>query len=111
VGAAAMSLVDQFFEASPRVWQRLAGEARNIKSVFMWLWRRLRIDQGCRLSHYSWLSNSTAWAGSSNYDGWDIKQAGKILGLSFNHDYNEARREYGSFRLSDVAAPYAAVTR
>jgi hypothetical protein len=51
------------------------------------------------------LSNSTAWAGSSNYDGWNIKQAEKILELSFNHDYNEARREYGSFRLSDFAAP------
>jgi len=35
----------------------------------------------------------------------------QILELSFNPDYNEARREYGSFRLSDVAAPYAAVTR
>jgi len=58
------------------------------------------------------LSNSRAWAGSSNYDGWDIKQAGKIAELSFNHDYNEARREYGSFRLPrDAAALSAEVTR
>ena len=99
------------FEASPRVWQRLAGEARKYKVGVYGSGAVCGAIRAAGLAHYSWLSNSTAWAGSSNYDGWDIKQAGKILELSFNHDYNEARREYGSFRLSEVAAPYAAVTR
>jgi len=61
------------------------------------------------LAEYSWLSNSTAWAGSS-YSGWNIRQqAGRIADLSFDHDADEARGEYGGFRLTSyqVASPYA----
>ena len=63
------------------------------------------------LAEYSWLSNSTAWAGSS-YSGWNIRQrAGRIAELSFDHDADEARGEYGGFRLTSyqVASPYASV--
>jgi glycoside hydrolase-like protein len=60
------------------------------------------------LAQYSWLSNSTAWAGSLSYDGWNIRQGGRLADLSFAHDSNEARDEYGGFRLAsyDIAAPY-----
>jgi hypothetical protein len=63
------------------------------------------------LAQYSWLSNSTAWAGSLSYDGWDIRQGERLADLSFNHDSDEARSEYGGFRLAnyDIAAPYDGV--
>jgi hypothetical protein len=61
------------------------------------------------LAQYSWLSNSTAWAGSRDYHDWDIRQSGHLAELSFNHDGDEARGEYGGFRLADreIAAPFA----
>jgi hypothetical protein len=62
------------------------------------------------LAQYSWLSNSTAWAGYSGYRDWNIKQGGRLGHLSFNHDLNEAKDDYGSFRLaqSETPAPYIA---
>lgn len=61
------------------------------------------------LAQYSWLSNSTAWAGSLDYDGWNIRQGGRSAGLSFNQDADEAREGYGGFRLAnrDIAASHA----
>lgn len=52
-----------------------------------------------RLAQYSWLSNSTAWAGSQSYAGWNIRQHGPLATLSFNHDFNDARADYGGFRV------------
>jgi Domain of unknown function (DUF1906) len=60
------------------------------------------------LAQYSWLSNSIAWADSASYQDWNIRQGGASPGLSFNHDSDEARDEYGAFELADysVAAPH-----
>jgi hypothetical protein len=52
------------------------------------------------LARYSWLSNSLNWAGSVGYDEWNIRQGGRSLPLSFNHDFDEARDEYGGFLLA-----------
>ncbi len=62
------------------------------------------------LAQYSWLSNSIAWAGSLDYNDWNIRQGDRSAVLSFNHDSDEARDEYGGFRIADyaIAAPYAA---
>lgn len=61
------------------------------------------------LARYAWLSNSLMWAGSGSYDDWNIRQEDRLAGLSFNHDGDEARGDYGAFRLADpsVGAPYA----
>lgn len=63
--------------------------------------------KGAGLAQYSWLSNSASWAGSLGYDGWNIKQGDPLDGLSFDNDSDEARGEYGGFRLRryDIAAP------
>jgi hypothetical protein len=61
------------------------------------------------LAQYSWLSNATAWSGSRDYDDWDIRQSGPLADLPFNHDSDEAKTEYGGFRIANAAAaaPYA----
>ena len=56
------------------------------------------------LAQYSWLTNSTAWTGSLDYDDWNIRQSGRLAELSFDNDLDEARDEYGGFRLADFAA-------
>jgi hypothetical protein len=53
------------------------------------------------LARYSWLSNSIAWEDSIGYDDWNIRQGGQLPELSFNHDSDEARDEYGAFQLPD----------
>jgi hypothetical protein len=112
VDAAAMSLVDQYFRGITAGLAAVGGGSAKYKVGVYGSGAVCGSIRAAGLAHYSWLSNSTAWAGSSNYDGWDIKQAGKTLELSFNHDYNEARREYGGFRLSrDAAALSAEATR
>lgn len=66
--------------------------------------------KGSGLAQYSWLSNSTAWAGSSAYSSWNIRQTGRLQSLTFDHDADEARGDYGGFRLAnyEVASPYVA---
>jgi hypothetical protein len=62
--------------------------------------------KGERLAQYSWLSGSTAWEGSSGYAGWNIRQAdqgARWSHLSFVHDANEARDDYGGFRPANYA--------
>jgi Domain of unknown function (DUF1906) len=59
------------------------------------------------LARYSWLSNSFAWEGSNSYDNWDIMQGAPSPDLSFNQDSDEAREEYGAFRIAG-GAPAAA---
>jgi hypothetical protein len=60
------------------------------------------------LAQYSWLSNSTSWTGSLDYNDWNIRQGEPLADLSFGNDSDQARGEYGGFRLRryDVAAPY-----
>jgi Domain of unknown function (DUF1906) len=51
------------------------------------------------MARYAWLSNSIAWTGSIGYQDWNIRQSGVLPELSFNHDADEARNEYGGFQL------------
>jgi hypothetical protein len=54
------------------------------------------------LAQYAWLSNSTGWAGRS-FAGWNIRQGRPYAHLGFiNHDSNEARDDYGGFRLAGM---------
>lgn len=61
------------------------------------------------LAQYAWLTGSTSWAGTLDYDAWNIRQGGHFSVLSFDHDSNEAKDEYGGFRVAGGgAAPMAA---
>jgi hypothetical protein len=52
-----------------------------------------------RLAQYAWLSNSTAWSGYSSFTDWNIRQGRGTLSLSFSHDWNQARDDYGGFHV------------
>jgi hypothetical protein len=56
------------------------------------------------LARYCWLSNAFAWDGSTEYEAWNIRQGARSPELSFNQDWNEARDEYGAFRVADSGA-------
>lgn len=60
------------------------------------------------LARYSWLSNSFAWEGSTSYDDWDIMQGAPSPELSFNQDSDQARKDYGAFRIAGGAPAAAA---
>jgi len=53
-----------------------------------------------RLAQYAWLSNSTAWFGYDRFSDWNIRQNRGSAALSFGHDTNEARGEYGGFLVT-----------
>jgi len=53
------------------------------------------------LAQYCWLSNSIAWTNSLGYQDWNIRQGGRLPELSFNHDGDEARDEYGAFQVAE----------
>ena len=64
------------------------------------------------LAEYSWLSNSPAWAGARGYNAWNIRQGSRYAHLTFNHDADEARDDYGGFQLAGAgiaAAPAPAL--
>jgi hypothetical protein len=52
-----------------------------------------------RLADYAWLSASTAWSGSRDFGNWNIKQGRRSPMLSFDHDINDARDDYGGFTV------------
>jgi hypothetical protein len=54
------------------------------------------------LARYCWLSNAFAWEGSTGYEDWNIRQGARLPELSFNQDADEARDEYGAFRVADA---------
>lgn len=56
------------------------------------------------LADYAWLSHSTAWSGYSSFADWNIKQGKRSPALSFSHDWNEARGDYGGFRVAGASA-------
>jgi hypothetical protein len=58
------------------------------------------------LAQYSWLSNSFAWAGSTTYDDWNIRQGDRRSELSFNNDSDEAREDYGAFQVAGGSMPF-----
>ncbi len=58
--------------------------------------------KGAGLARYAWLSNSLAWDGSLGYQDWNIRQSGRTAPLSFNHDADEARAEYGGFQVAST---------
>jgi glycoside hydrolase-like protein len=63
------------------------------------------------LAQYAWLSGSAAWEGTAGYSGWNIKQAAagaRFANLSFSHDANEARDDYGGFQLAGYGNPATA---
>ena len=51
------------------------------------------------LAQYAWLSNSTAWSGYDSFTDWNIRQSGRSPFLSFDQDENEARGEFGGFKI------------
>ena len=53
-----------------------------------------------RLAQYAWLSGSTAWHGYGSFADWNIRQGKRTAALSFNHTFNEARRDYGGFKVT-----------
>jgi len=57
-----------------------------------------------RLARYTWLSNSTAWYGYNRLTDWDIRQGMRLPSLTFDHDSNEARGEYGGFLVGTASA-------
>ncbi len=62
--------------------------------------------RGAGLAQYAWLSGSTAWDGSAGYSDWNIRQAAqgaRFANLSFDHDANDARADYGGFQLGNYA--------
>jgi hypothetical protein len=63
------------------------------------------------LAEYSWLSKATTWAGSLDYKDWNIKQGEALPDFSFDNDSDEARGDYGGFRLGNenIAAPVQGV--
>lgn len=53
-----------------------------------------------RLAQYAWLSGSTAWSGYGSFADWNIRQNRRSASLSFNHTANDARGDYGAFKVT-----------
>ena len=54
------------------------------------------------LARYAWLSSALNWAGAE-YDAWDIRQGQRMPDFSFDQDADEAKLDYGGFRVAELA--------
>src|SRR5215207_4026075 len=53
-----------------------------------------------RLAQYAWLSGSTAWSGYGSFADWNIRQSKRSTAVSFDHTMNEARGDFGAFKVN-----------
>jgi hypothetical protein len=51
------------------------------------------------LVQYAWLSSASSWTGA-DYPNWNIRQLKPLPTLTFDHDANEARGDYGAFQIA-----------
>jgi glycoside hydrolase-like protein len=91
--------VDQYFHGVHAGLAAAAGQAREYRVGVYGSGAVCDYLKRARLAEYAWLSNSTAWSGYDSFTDWNIKQSGRSPLLSFDQDSNEARGEYGSFRV------------
>ncbi len=92
--------VDQYFRGVHAGLAAAAGQAREYRVGVYGSGAVCDYLKRSRLAEYAWLSNSTAWSGYDSFTDWNIKQSGRSPLLSFDQDSNEARGEYGSFRVT-----------
>ncbi len=109
----ALAVVDQYFRGIAAGFATASGGKAEYKVGVYGSGAVCDAVKRAGLAQYSWLSNSIAWAGVLGYDGWNIRQGRRLAELSFNHDSDEARDEYGGFRLADhdLAVPRDSVAR
>ena len=94
--------VDQYFRGVHAGLAAAAGQAREYRVGVYGSGAVCDHLKRTRLAEYAWLSNSTAWSGYDSFTDWNIKQSGRSPLLSFDQDSNEARGEFGSFRVSNL---------
>jgi hypothetical protein len=102
-GGAALNQVDQYFRG---VNSAFAAASRGGPGYRIGVYGSGAVCDAitrARLAQYSWLSNAHAWAGYNSYATWNIRQHGAFGTLSFNHDGDEARGDYGAFNLAAYA--------
>ena len=92
--------VDQYFRGV-HAGLAAAGQAREYRVGVYGSGAVCDYMKRMRLAEYAWLSNSTAWSGYDSFTDWNIKQSGRSPLLSFDQDSNEARGEFGSFRVAN----------
>jgi len=92
--------LDQYFRGVHTSLAAAAGQAREYRVGVYGSGAVCDYLKRSRLAEYAWLSNSTAWSGYDSFTDWNIKQSGRSPLLSFDQDSNEARGEYGSFRVT-----------
>jgi hypothetical protein len=92
--------VDQYFRGVAAGFKAAAGQVPEYRVGVYGSGAVCDYLKRTRLAEYAWLSNSTAWAGYGSFADWNIRQSRGSAGLSFSHDTNEARGEYGGFQVS-----------
>jgi glycoside hydrolase-like protein len=93
--------VDQYFRGIAAGLAAAGGPARDYRVGVYGSGAVCDYLKRTRLAEYAWLSNSTAWTGYDDFTDWNIRQSGRSPSLSFDQDSNEARGEYGSFRVTN----------
>jgi hypothetical protein len=96
-----MGPVDQYFRGVAAGLRTAGGEAPEYRVGVYGSGSVCGYLKAARLAELAWLSNSTAWTGYDSFTDWNIRQSGRSPSLSFDQDSNEARGEYGSFRVTN----------
>lgn len=91
--------IDRYFRGIAAGLTTAAGKGREYRIGVYGSGAVCGYVKGARLAEYAWLSNSRAWAGYGSFAAWDIKQGPRSAGLSFDHDTNQARGEFGAFTI------------
>jgi len=100
------SLIDPYFRGIAAGLAAAAGKQREYRIGVYGSGAVCRYMKGVRLAEYAWLSNSRAWSGYAEFTNWDIKQGPRSTAVSFDHDMNQARGDFGAFTVKGQS-PFA----
>jgi hypothetical protein len=98
--------ITEYFEGVKEALDAAAGQAEYEIGVYGSGRVCARIKEETHLAKYSWLAESTGWAGSRDYATWNIKQSiasARLCGLRpADYEDNETTDDFGAFSAASM---------
>ena len=100
LGADFVGCIDEYFHGIAAGFAAAGGETPDYRVGVYGSGAVCQAPTQTGLAEYAWLAMSTGWTGSRTYAAWNIKQGKALPNLSFDHDSNEAKDDYGGLQIS-----------
>ena len=92
--------IDEYFRAIAAGFAAAGGDAPDYPVGVYGSGAVCEAPSGSGLAEYTWVAVSRDWTGYSAFTTWNIRQVPALASLSFGHDSDEAKDDYGGFQVA-----------